>query len=276
MSIDANMLGVIGKLDLSEKTPELWYRQKFVGASVRKLPDCPTSGVRVEMRYDDQCNNKHNTFSITGSTYDWESRGKREGWVESGGGCVHEAIAKAYPELAHLIKWHLVSDDAPMHYIANTLYLAGDRDYNGLRAGEEKPLVNGRTGETYKELVAANEDGVMEGSGAWDKYRGDRYVPLMTLVKDIRITPTTVIPNPPTLVWRTKMIRGEGKKRELEAARRTAIWPTATDEQLMQEPAALKAALEARHAPLMAQFFLEMTDAGFSLTPIIARAHGKI
>jgi len=37
-------------------------------------------------------------------------------------GCLHDEIRQHFPELAHLIKWHLVSTDGPLHYIANTLY----------------------------------------------------------------------------------------------------------------------------------------------------------
>jgi hypothetical protein len=37
---------------------------------------------------------------------------------------MHEELAVVFPELAHLTKWHLVSTDGPMHYIANTTYHA--------------------------------------------------------------------------------------------------------------------------------------------------------
>lgn len=75
-------------------------------------------GFTVKMRYDDRCGNGHNTFSITGSTV-------------RKGGCLHELIAKHFPELAHMIKWHLVSSDGPLHYIANTIYWAkkGNLEY---------------------------------------------------------------------------------------------------------------------------------------------------
>lgn len=45
-------------------------------------------------------------------------------WVEDSGGCIHDEVAKHFPELAHLIKWHLSSTDGPMHYVANTVYWA--------------------------------------------------------------------------------------------------------------------------------------------------------
>jgi len=49
-----------------------------------------------------------------------EQRGSR--FVDVGGGAAHEALAEAFPELAPFIKWHLVSAEEPLHYIANTMY----------------------------------------------------------------------------------------------------------------------------------------------------------
>ncbi len=74
----------------------------------------------VELRFDDDCRNGHETFSITASGWEWE----RGAWRETFGGCCHEEIAKRFPELAPLIQWHLVSTDGPMNYTANTLYHA--------------------------------------------------------------------------------------------------------------------------------------------------------
>ena len=79
----------------------------------------------VELRFDEDCQNGRETFSITGDV-------KRSGrWVA--GGCLHEDISRVFPELKPLIKWHLTSSDGPMHYIANTCYHAGDRECYGLR-----------------------------------------------------------------------------------------------------------------------------------------------
>lgn len=88
--------------------------------------------MRVEVRFDDNCRNGHNTFAITCSIDEWRAGT----WREFGGGAAHDEIGRVFPELAPLIKWHLCSTDGPMHYIANTVYLAGDRDHNGKRAGE--------------------------------------------------------------------------------------------------------------------------------------------
>jgi len=65
----------------------------------------------VTIRYDDQCGNGHNSFSITAEGRDM-------------GGCCHEEVVEAFPYLEKFIKWHLTSSDGPMHYIANTVYHA--------------------------------------------------------------------------------------------------------------------------------------------------------
>ena len=80
----------------------------------------------VKICFDDDCKNGHNTFAITGSIYTLPSK------IYSGGGhvisgCIHDEIAKYFPELALLIKWHLCNDDGPMYYIENTLYHLGYR-----------------------------------------------------------------------------------------------------------------------------------------------------
>ena len=67
----------------------------------------------VTVRHDDRCGNGHNTFSITADL--WEGS-------HHSCGCLHKEVAKHFPELEHLIKWHLCSTDGPMHYLANTAY----------------------------------------------------------------------------------------------------------------------------------------------------------
>jgi hypothetical protein len=69
-----------------------------------------------KVRFDDQCGNGHNTFSITGESF---IKGRLDTC-----GCIHELITKHFPNLAPLIKWHLTSTDGPMHYTANTIYHA--------------------------------------------------------------------------------------------------------------------------------------------------------
>lgn len=72
----------------------------------------------VQLRFDDDCRNGHNTFSITGDLFE----GKHHSC-----GCLHDEISKVFPELQKYIKWHLCSTDGPLHYIANTCYWARKR-----------------------------------------------------------------------------------------------------------------------------------------------------
>jgi len=85
--------------------------------------------ITAHVRYDDECGNGHNTFSITATTD--EKRGGQ--WRDYSGGCCHDEIAKHFPELAPFIKWHLVSSDGPMHYVANTVYHASSDESKGRR-----------------------------------------------------------------------------------------------------------------------------------------------
>lgn len=185
--------------------------------------------IKAIVRYDDQCGNGHNSFSITGTT-----EGKlRSRWTDYSGGCIHEEIVKHFPELAHLIKWHLCSSDGPMHYISNTTYHASDKDYHGLRKGEERQLRYVKTG-----LLCWKLD---------DEIKIEKYV-------DAEKCPTQTV----TLRYKAWTRIGEGKTQDLEAARRCAIWPDATLEQLQD-----KKALEARLPDLIKEFKKDVESLGF-------------
>jgi hypothetical protein len=60
---------------------------------------------------------------------------------------------------------------------------------------------------------------------------------------------------------------GEGKERDLAAARSTAVWPDATDAELMADKETLTAALLARRPALVAAFRAEIEAAGFEWQP---------
>ena len=93
-----------------------------------KGTDCTIS---VTLRYDDKCNNGHNTFSITGRIKGGEY--SRYGYEIDISGCIHDEIEKYFPEFKHLIKWHLCNSDAPMYYIENTLYHASNKRFSSAR-----------------------------------------------------------------------------------------------------------------------------------------------
>jgi hypothetical protein len=154
-----------------------------------------------------------------------------------------------------------------MHYIANTLYLVGDRDYNGLLKGEQRQIRNGRTGELCWELVAVNSLGVgISSTPTGDEYRHRETVPLFILDKHCQgNTPPLATP---VLKWVPSYRIGEGKARELEAARRAAVWPDATDEQLCLPRDELKALLEARLPALLADFRADVESIGFHFVAV--------
>jgi hypothetical protein len=196
----------------------------------------------AEVRHDDECGNGHNTFSVTGTIYLCDIRGNPV--RDDVGGCLHEEIAKHFPELAPFIKWHLTSTDGPMHYIANAIYHAGDRDCWGLRKGEFRQHTS----------RGPNQNGGVEGVPNWvlelpDKAARDVY----SMEK----------PAPVTLEWKAYGRTGEGKERDLKAARSCAVWPEATDEQLSAEPEVLRAMLEERLPTLMEAFKRDVESLGF-------------
>ena len=96
----------------------------------------PGAQITAEVRFDDQCGNGYNTFAITAEVVTPAS--KRQNDIAAGG-CLHEDVARIFPELAPLIKWHLCSSDGPMHYEANSLYWAGQTKW------EADNLVNFRS-----------------------------------------------------------------------------------------------------------------------------------
>lgn len=196
------------------------------------------------VRYDDQCGNGHNTFSITGETYTGDHRSgestvKHESgrtlWLDSCG-CIHDKIAKHFKQLEPLIKWHLCTSDGPHGYVGNTIYFAGDRDHWGLRKGEVRQIKNGRTGKPSWKL---------EATETLEQYLDADECPPATAT--LRYVP-----------WTTT---GEGKERELDKARSAAIWPDATDDELMADD--LKAKLEARLPALMVEFRAAVESLGF-------------
>lgn len=199
-----------------------------------------TYEITAKVRHDDQCNNGHNTFSITGNILEVMPNGRK---VDHAGGCIHEDIAKHFPHLAPLIKWHLCSTDGPLHYVANAVYFAGDRDHWGLRKGEFRQ-------HTSRGKIQNNG---VEGVPGW----------VLKLPKD---TPARCYaakkPAPVVCEWVPEGITGEGKPRELDAARRAAIWPEATDEELTAPD--LKEKLEARLPGLMAEFREAVESLGFT------------
>ena len=85
------------------------------------------SVINIEIRYDDQCGNNHNSFHITGATY--TSRTSQDDKYCYSMGCIHEEISEYFPEYKHLIKWHGMNSEGPSYYIPNTLFHARDKTH---------------------------------------------------------------------------------------------------------------------------------------------------
>ena len=83
--------------------------------------------ITATVRMDDCCGNGHNSFAIT-ADIDRKSKGNGH-WYQSGGGCCHDVVRRALPELAHLIRWHMCSTDGPLHYLENAHFWAGHRGH---------------------------------------------------------------------------------------------------------------------------------------------------
>lgn len=239
--------GVAGRLyarHLRPDAPHLFSAQKWI--SERR----PVKGygkgayIEAEIRFDDSCKNGHATFAITATI---QIPGRRD--CEACG-CLHDQIAKAFPELRHLIRWHLCSTDGPMHYVGNTCYHAGDRDHNGLLKGERRQIFQG--GDKDKPCWVLRDERGELPPGAWsNSYSG----------------PLDQAPPPPVLSWQPMERIGEGKERNFDAARSCAVWPDATDAQLSLPRAELEALLIARLPALIAEMRADMEAAGLLWGP---------
>lgn len=197
--------------------------------------------ITATVRYDDECSNGHNSFAITGQISSTNKRKYTDGFIA--GGCIHEDVAKHFPELAPFIKWHLCDSDGPMHYIANTSYHAGDRDHRGLLKDEKRQLRNGRTKQPVWQRVVRNAAGKEVNIGHHE-WRDAEEKPVETL----------------SVEWEPVHTVGEGKPRDLDAARRSAVWPDATDEELTAP--GLRERLEARLPALLAAFRADVESLG--------------
>lgn len=249
--------------------------------------------ITAKVRWDDECNNGRNSFAVTATITATGTRKGRGGYYsgrEIACGCLHDEVAEHFPELAHLIKWHLCAADGPMHYLANTIYLAGDRDSSGRRAGEpsswehvvqfgDNPIKHNLRASFAKFLQAGAASGFAfqivkhehakeTGSNAYrfkpkftfDGY-GDKWhecpFDLESEAQDFLVALKTCAPKfmeIPT-AW------SEGKARELDGARRAAVWPDATDEDLTAP--GLRERLLARLPELLAALRKDIEAAGF-------------
>ncbi len=217
----------------------LTKKQKKVFGPVVFKQDGRHYSITATVQYDDECGNGHNSFSITGEIWRCLPDGTRTGRDCESCGCIHEDIAQHFPVLAPLIKWHLCSSDGPLHYLANTLYLAGDKDYNGLRKGEFRQMKDKQGVPFWMPDIPKDIDNV------WT-----------------RAITAVCAPDPITIKYIPYGTTGEGKARELNSARHAAIWPDATDAELTSPD--LTERLIARLPGLMKEFKAAIESLGFT------------
>lgn len=268
--------------------------RRFTVADTNELLDTGNYRIIVRIRHDDECRNGHETFSITADVY----RGmKREPVVA---GCCHDIIARYVPELEPLIKWHQTSSDGPMHYISNTVFHASDRNCWGKRRGEassysdavqfgENPIKHKLSKSFAKFLRDAGSSKTdpfdLEVLAYHHENRGDthKYEPKYTFggyaskwhecpfdTESEALDFLTALKTCDPKFLQIATAFSEGKERDLAAARSSAIWPEATDEELMTEPAMLTLKLQERLPALIAEFRGVVEGLGFKFTGLEA------
>ena len=184
----------------------------------------------VTVRFDDECGNGHNSLSVTANMYEAGWKIDRKMICE---GCIHEEIVQAFPELKRAIDFHLCSTDGPMHYVADSLYHAGNKDCWGLKKGEKRQIRNKRTGKLRWEWSVIEGDDIF---GYIDSDEKPKETAIMGYVPCYQI--------------------GEGKEPDLEAARSCAIWPDAELSDFTEEK------LNARLPELLAELKSIVEDLG--------------
>jgi len=213
-------------------------RKDYIGTDGRPAT------IILHIRYDDSYNTGHNSFSMTADIYTKDMNASEPTvrhdsgatlWMSSCG-MQHEAIAQHFPHLAKFLKWHRCSSDGPMHYTGDTVYYANDRDYWGLRKGETEQIYNSTTGLPCWKIEATKKlPEYVDATDCPTETATLRYVPLIWI--------------------------GKGKARDLDAARKAAVWPEATDEELTAP--GLEDRLTARLPTLLAAFKADMEELGF-------------
>lgn len=291
MIIPHSIFGVAGTLERVPRSGTACFEKQRWVSEPRAVPQYDEGGRRAvavaEIRMDDQCKNGHNTFHVSADIRLLNTRGDAVGeTIHGGSACVSET----FPEIAHLTPWSGASTDQPLHYIANTVYHASNRDPNGKEAGEpyrfEKRVFFDAVPVAHKlpQKFIAYIEATLGDPGVFvpipvsyhkensdydfkPKYTFKGYEPVewhhcpfddletanqyCEALKNCAVT----IKEVPTL-W------GEGKARDFDAARSCAIWPEATDAQLSLPSDELRALLEARLPALMAAFRGDVESVG--------------
>lgn len=166
----------------------------------------------IKLEFEKQCDGG-NIFHITAHLYDRDYISFEGYYPNKNGnnrylgscGCLHDEIAIHAPELKHLIKWHGTSTNGPLYYIENTLYHVDEH------------------GPTH----------------AWIYYTPTTTDPLglsdckEILLKYAKLEKLALAEKYPC--YRIELDKKTIKECNLDAARRSAVWPEATREDLTRE-----------------------------------------
>lgn len=245
-----------------------------------------------ELQYNDHCENGHNTFTLTGSFWE-KDRPKIDKYVFAMGSC-HDTIltlaknTELFDFLKKAVKFHCVTADGPLHYIGNTMYHASDKDYNGYRKGEacawkecivfenfpfhmSGKIMNFKTFLQTNSMEALDIKAVPHKKDTNYNYPDNYCFSQMeeeTALKwhdcpfdSLRAAEEwkEALQNHAWKIVKVPSRFSEGKERDIETARRCAIWPDATLEQLES-----REALEAHKIEIMEEFHdFIVNDCGF-------------
>jgi hypothetical protein len=280
-NVDARSFGVVANTETGR------ILNQTIGATRYYKEGKHNYRISVDLRFDDQCRNGHESFSITADIREEISNGRYREYM---GGCCHDEIAKHFPELSHLIKWHLTSTDGPMHYIANVTYHAGNRDCNGRAAGEPSQFSHairfgkvpalhfpndgffkflraniGRAKEFQMQEIKHKKDpggydfspkySISGFCTEWYQCPFDSKEEAAAFIASLKKCEVEFLDIPTAF--------SKGKERQLDFARSGAVWPEATDEELSVSKAELTAALIARLPAFSLDFEKAMRECGF-------------
>ena len=182
--------------------------------------------LEVTLSWWDLCKNGHNSFFIRSHAYVKKSvldTDLRKEYYQ----LTQQDVDVYFPQLKKAYAYYraLFSPYGPLYYFENTTYQAGAVDCWGTKAGEQRKTAEGL-------LKWRNSSG-------FKLHFGDK-------------TDEFCVP-----------ILGEGKKRDLDAARNSSFWPDATDEELSLERSALLELLEMRLQGIMTNFKSFIEKLGF-------------
>lgn len=282
--MSGSFLGVDGRFFNVIGDDERIRNQKFTSEWREYTEGKEKYRIKFTARHDDELNNGHESFAITGETQHKQGNN----WREDSCGCIHDEIKKHFPEVSHLIKWHLCSTDGPLHYIANTIYLAGNRDHWGLMEGEasqspkhqqyfvkfgDSPIEH-KVSNRLRQFILSDPEYIIdkvehpkENATYLEKYQFAgmdcqwHECPFNTLAECQQWAEALTECKIEWVICPT--LFGEGKVRELDSARKTAIWPEATDDELMSDKFVLEKLLMDRLPGLLEAFRHDIESTGF-------------